>query len=158
MAGDVSTDHADLKRFEPPLFPVMAMVGGVALDLIWPLPAVPHEVGLALGAVAVVIAVATLAWCIRTMSAAGVDVDPDTSTTAIVDSGPYARSRNPIYFAVIVLAVGVALLVNSGWGLALAAAAAAVLHFRVVGREEAYLSAKFGDEYRAYQSRVRRWV
>ena len=158
MAERSNADHADLNRLEPPLIPLAAMVGGVILNLAWPFPVAPELVGTVLGTVAIVLGIGTALWAIRTMQAAGVDVSPDTSTAAIVDRGPYGRSRNPIYLAGLLVAVGVALHVNSGWGLLLTAVAAAVMHFRIVAREERYLSSKFGDEYVAYQRRVRRWV
>ena len=33
-----------------------------------------------------------------------------------------------------------------------------IMQIAVIGREEAYLEAKFGDAYRAYKARVRRWL
>jgi protein-S-isoprenylcysteine O-methyltransferase Ste14 len=76
----------------------------------------------------------------------------------IVDGGPYYLSRNPIYVAFTLIAVGVALLVNSGWGLASAAIAVATVHFATVLVEERYLRAHIGDEYARYTDRVRRWL
>lgn len=147
-----------MRRLEPPLIPLGAMIGGVLLNSVWRFPVAPELVGTVLGTSAILAGVGLSMWAIRTMRRAGVDVSPDTATTAIVESGPYGWSRNPIYLAGLVVAVGVALQVNSGWGLLLTAVAAGVLHFRVVAREERYLSAKFGEEYVAYQGRVRRWL
>ena len=158
MAERSSADHADLRRLEPPLIPLAAMVGGVILNLVWRFSVLPDPVGTALGMVVVLMGVGLAAWAITTMQRAGVDVSPDTATTAIVESGPYGRSRNPIYLAGLLIALGVALNVNSGWGLLLTAAGAAVMHFRVVAREERYLTSKFGDAYVGYQRRVRRWI
>jgi protein-S-isoprenylcysteine O-methyltransferase Ste14 len=153
-----SGDHAELRRLEPPLLPLAAMAGGLLLNAVWRFPVVPDEVGTALGMIAVISGVGLSGWAVKTMQRAGVDVSPDTATAAIVESGPYGRSRNPIYLGGLLVAVGVALNVNSGWGLLLAAVAAGVLHFRVIAREERYLSSKFGEEYVAYQGRVRRWL
>ena len=158
MAEHSEADHAELNRFEPPLIPLAAMVGGVILNLVWAFPVVPDLVGTVLGTVAIVLGIGTALWAISTMQSAGVDVSPDTSTAAIVDGGPYGHSRNPIYLAALVIAVGVALHVNSGWVLLLTAAAAAVMHFRIVAREERYLTSKFGDAYVEYRRRVRRWI
>lgn len=158
MAEQPSEDHAELRRLEPPLIPLVAMAGGVLLNAAWRFPVVPDEVGTVLGMIAVICGVGLSGWAIKTMQRAGVDVNPDTATTAIVESGPYGRSRNPIYLAGLLVAIGVALHVNTGWGLLLTVVAAGVLHFRVVAREERYLSSKFGEEYAAYQGRVRRWL
>jgi len=158
MTEGTNVDHAELGRLEPPLIPLAAMVGGVLLNLVWAFPVVPDLVGMVVGTAVVVAGMGTSLWAIRTMQTAGVDVSPDTSTVAIVDGGPYGWSRNPIYLASLLVAVGVALHVNSGWGLLLTAVAAAVMHFRIVAREERYLTWKFGDACVAYQRRVRRWV
>ncbi len=158
MAEQPSGDHAELGRLEPPLLPLAAMVGGLLLNAVWRFPVVPDAAGTAAGMIAVVAGVGLSGWAIRTMQRAGVDVSPDTATTAIVESGPYRRSRNPIYLGGLLVAIGVALNVNSGWGLLLTVVAAGVLQFRVIAREERYLSSKFGEEYAAYRRRVRRWL
>ena len=44
------------------------------------------------------------------------------------------------------------------WPIALFPVVIALVRRRVIAREEAYLERKFGDEYRAYKARVRRWI
>jgi protein-S-isoprenylcysteine O-methyltransferase Ste14 len=77
--------------------------------------------------------------------------------TVLVVSGPYRRSRNPMYMAWTLIAVGLALLVNSVWLLAVVPVAFLYLHFIEVPREEARLAALFGEEYSTYKVRVRRY-
>ena len=79
-------------------------------------------------------------------------------TTAIVRSGPYRFSRNPIYLAYSLLLLGIALWVNSVWLLATLGVAVALMHFFVIRREEEYLERRFGLEYLRYKASVRRWV
>jgi protein-S-isoprenylcysteine O-methyltransferase Ste14 len=78
-------------------------------------------------------------------------------TTALVTVGPFRYSRNPIYMALTLLDVGVALLINALWILLLVIPAVLVLRYGVIAREEAYLTRKFGDAYRQYTTQVRRW-
>ena len=47
---------------------------------------------------------------------------------------------------------------NSLWVLLMVLPAVTVVHFGIIKREERYLEAKFGDEYREYKTTVRRWV
>jgi len=54
--------------------------------------------------------------------------------------------------------VGIAIFVNGLWPLLLAVPLVAVLRFGVIGPAERYLERKFGDVYRRYRSRVRRWL
>ena len=65
--------------------------------------------------------------------------------------------RNPMYVALILLLAGVAIALGSDWILVLLLPAALILHFGVVKREERYLTAKFGDTYRDYMSKVPRY-
>ena len=54
--------------------------------------------------------------------------------------------------------VGLVVFVNSLWPLVLLPVVIGMVQRQVIAREEAYLEAKFGDEYRAYKGRVRRWL
>jgi protein-S-isoprenylcysteine O-methyltransferase Ste14 len=92
------------------------------------------------------------------MKRAGTNVRPDQPMLAIVTDGPFRFTRDPMYMATTGLYSAVTLLVNTLWPLVLLAPLLVLLDGGVVRREERYLEAKFGDPYRAYQARVRRWL
>lgn len=92
------------------------------------------------------------------MHAAGTNVRPDRPTTAVVSTGPYRISRNPMYVSLCALQVGIALLIDGLMPLLFLIPLALTLHFGVIRREERYLEAKFGPDYIAFKSRVRRWL
>jgi protein-S-isoprenylcysteine O-methyltransferase Ste14 len=79
-------------------------------------------------------------------------------TTTIVESGPYRFTRNPIYLGMFLGLIGLAIAFNDLWLLVTLLPFALVIRYGVVAREEAYLERKFGDVYRGYRSRVRRWL
>jgi protein-S-isoprenylcysteine O-methyltransferase Ste14 len=95
---------------------------------------------------------------VRRFRAAGTPVPARKPTTAIVRTGPYRFSRNPIYLAFSMLQLGIAIWVNSWWLVATLAGAIVLIHYVVIPREERYLEARFGDEYRDYRTSVRRWL
>ncbi len=99
-----------------------------------------------------------MATAIRQFRAAGTNVETWRPTEAIVTRGVYARTRNPIYLAMLAIYTGIALGVDSAWLLALVIPLALVLRYGVIAREERYLEAKFGEPYRAYRATVRRWL
>jgi protein-S-isoprenylcysteine O-methyltransferase Ste14 len=78
-------------------------------------------------------------------------------TTAIVESGPYGFTRNPIYLAMFLGLIGLAIAFDTLWLLMLVPFGL-IISYGVVAREKAYLERKFGDVYRDYRSRVRRWL
>lgn len=79
-------------------------------------------------------------------------------TTAIVESGPYRFTRNPMYVAMSLAYTGLSLLLNNVWALLLLPVVLVVVDLWVIRREERYLAAKFGAPYRDYCARVRRWL
>jgi protein-S-isoprenylcysteine O-methyltransferase Ste14 len=97
-------------------------------------------------------------WGVRTFIRAGTNVRPDLPVTALVTSGPYRYSRNPLYLALTIIYLGVALSIGSLWSLLTLIPALVVVHYRIVRREEEYLESRFGDNYRAYKAQVNRWI
>lgn len=85
-------------------------------------------------------------------------INPAGSTTAIATEGPYGRTRNPLYLALAVIHLGIGVATGSPWILLTLPFTVLIIHFGVIRREERYLEGKFGDEYREYCSRVRRWI
>ena len=92
------------------------------------------------------------------MRRAGTNVRPDQPATTIVMGGPFRFTRNPLYVGTTGLYVGVALLVDALRPLVLLVPLLAIVEWGVICREERYLEAKFGDAYRTYRARVRRWL
>jgi protein-S-isoprenylcysteine O-methyltransferase Ste14 len=83
---------------------------------------------------------------------------PGDATTTVIDSGPFARSRNPLYLGLLAGSAGVAVLAGSLWALVALPVEWALLTWGAVLPEERYLAAKFGAAYAEYTSRVRRWL
>ncbi len=92
------------------------------------------------------------------MRRARTSVNPSRPTTALLTAGPYRLTRNPMYLAMVIQYVGLALLFNALWAIVLLPLALVIIHFTVIKREERYLEQKFGEDYRAYKARVRRWL
>ena len=76
----------------------------------------------------------------------------------LVDSGPFARVRNPLYLGNIALWVGFALGAHLPWVAPVIAVALALEYHAIVRWEEQLLEARIGAEYRAYAARVPRWL
>lgn len=150
------SDVPDLGAVRPPRVYLAALVGGVLLQLAMPLPFLPR--GITAGAILVIGAIALL-WCaVAVFRAAGTPVPARRPTTAIVQTGPYRFSRNPIYLAYSLFLLGIAIWINSAWLLATLGVAVALMHFFVIRMEEEYLERRFGAQYLDYKASVRRWV
>lgn len=128
------------------------------LTVAWPLPFVPHALRVPVGCLLVATAAALLSFSIKQFRMAGTPVPGNTPTTAIVRTGPYRFSRNPIYLAFFALQLGLAILVDSLWLVATLIPTVAIIAVAVVPREERYLAGRFGAEYLEYRASVRRWL
>ncbi|HYN82422.1 MAG TPA: isoprenylcysteine carboxylmethyltransferase family protein [Gemmatimonadaceae bacterium] len=142
----------------PPLIYGLPLAAGLYMDRRDPFPVMPPEyawwIGVALIAVGVVLGVSAFVQFLRKHTA----VMPYRPTTAIIRSGPFRITRNPVYLALTLGYIGVALMMNSAWPLLLLPLVLLVMHRGVVLREERYLEQKFGDEYNSYKVSVRRWI
>jgi protein-S-isoprenylcysteine O-methyltransferase Ste14 len=148
---------ANLGRARPPVIYLVAIVTGLVLHFIWPIPFVP-ALARAIGALIAVVAVALFIWSVRTFRSAGTPVPGNQPTTTIVMAGPYRFSRNPIYLAFSLFQIGLALGVNDAWVLATLFPAVSIISFVVIPREERYLETRFDEEYKRYKAGVRRWL
>jgi len=141
----------------PPLLYVAALAAMLVLRWLWPLPILGG--GAFWPAIAlVVLGVGILVWGRRTLVAGGTNVDPSLPSTAVVTSGPYRISRNPLYVGLAIVYLGLTLAFDVWWGIALLVLVLLVMHLGVIQREERYLERKFGDAYRQYRSAVRRYL
>ena len=77
---------------------------------------------------------------------------------ALVTTGIHGWSRNPIYVGMLLIYAGIGVAARSPWILILVLPLFVILRYGVVAREEAYLERRFGDSYRDYKARVRRWL
>src|SRR5262249_58742044 len=98
------------------------------------------------------------AWRVQAFRAASTPVSPGRPTTRLVHIGPYRYSRNPDYLGQILVYIGASLAANTWWPLFLSPLVLVAIQRGVVRREERYLEAKFGREYRDYMDRVPRWL
>lgn len=144
----------------PPAIYFAGLVAGLIFNYFFPVTIVflPRTVGIIVGIVFVAIAGFIIVLAFRSFSAAKTNIEPWKPTTAIISSGVYRFSRNPIYLAMTVLYVGAALLLDSLWILLFAIPVLFLINFGVIAREEKYLTDKFGKEYLDYKKRVRRWL
>ena len=155
--GENTSDHAGVIA-HPPLIYLAGILAGLGIDVFWPAPQLSAATQYALGTVLIVSGIAIVAACGWRFGRAGTSVPTSTPTTALVTSGLYRISRNPIYIALSLVHIGIAAAVDSPWILAMLVPVLVVINIGVIVREECYLEGKFGEDYAAYRKRVRRWL
>jgi protein-S-isoprenylcysteine O-methyltransferase Ste14 len=160
MPDTASPDTPGVAFFPPAGF-FGAILAAVALEAVLPLGLLLPPLTQPLAAFGIALAVAAVGlagWGSRTFKRAGTNVNPHKPALRLVESGPFRFTRNPMYLGMVAFLPGLALAASLDWALLLAPVLWAALHFGVVLREEAYLTAKFGEPYIAYLARTRRWL
>jgi protein-S-isoprenylcysteine O-methyltransferase Ste14 len=145
----------------PPVLFLAALLLGFVLDHLLPLQFPIPRIDLVHRVIAsspILIGLALAAAGIRNFSQAGTPVRSIKPTRALVTTGIHGWTRNPIYLGMFLLYGGIGVAAQSPWILILTLPLAITIRYGVVAREEAYLERQFGDVYRDYKARVRRWV
>jgi protein-S-isoprenylcysteine O-methyltransferase Ste14 len=155
--ADQDSDHPNVIAL-PPLIYLGALGLGLIGGYLWPATMAWGTARLAAGVILVAAGVAFGGAAVRRFVRAGTNLEVYKPATALVTDGPYQISRNPMYLTLSLVVAGIGLLANNAWILVVLIPTLAVMHVGVIVREERYLEAKFGDEYRRYKSRVRRWL
>ncbi len=92
------------------------------------------------------------------MRRARANIQPHRAATALVTTGPFALSRNPIYLANTVLIAGAGLAFGNPWLLLMAAVTARLVSLLAIRREEEHLATRFGEAWTAYAQHTPRWL
>ncbi len=145
-------------RIPPPLVYIIALVVGYFLQSRFPLPFIPQPYAMIAGDVALALGIALALTSIVTMLRGKGTVNTNAASQALVTTGVYRFSRNPMYVSNTLLYIGFALLLGLTWALIFLPLPLIYTQVAVILPEERFLTRHFGDAYRAYQARVRRWL
>ena len=145
----------------PPIIFGGALLLGIVAGWLQPFAVFPADWSISLaiaGAACFAAGFALLATAVRLFARAGTPAPPNRPTKLIVAGGIYRFTRNPMYAGMALMLAGLGLAFNSAWLLLLVPVGIYAVTKLAIEREEAYLSARFGADYLAYKSQVRRWL
>ncbi len=144
----------------PPLLLALAIIAAIAMGRVWPLgwpgldDGAARIVGFGIGIAGLLLT----AWALATLHHHDTTIMPDQPAVRLVTDGPYRYRRNPIYLGEVLMMFGAAELTKNIWFGALALVFAIVVTVLQIIPEERHLEARFGDQWRDYVARTRRWI
>lgn len=97
-------------------------------------------------------------WAERLFSRAGTGVRPFTPSTALVASGPYRMTRNPMYLGMMLVLLGGFVLAGSIGSFLVIPVFFWWIHHRFVLPEEEHMTAHLGKDYEVFKQKTRRWL
>lgn len=142
----------------PPAFLLLSAVLMVALHLLVPVRQIVQAPWRALGVLPLAAGIGVVLWVARMFRRRDTTIRPFEESSTLVVEGPFRFSRNPIYLSLVLALLGVGLLLGSLTPFLVVPAFALLIDRRFIRVEEAMLERRFGSQYLALKSRVRRWL
>ena len=157
VSANTPKDHARVVAPAPVIYGA-AFALGLGAEFTLPTLPLPRTGALWLGVVIIALSIPLVISAVKALARARTAFDARKPTRTVVSDGAFHYSRNPTYLSLTLLHVGLALVLGLPWVLLMVVPAVALTQWGVVLREERYLEAKFGEEYRRYKTSVRRWL
>lgn len=150
-----------LTRIPPPPVFVLPLVLGLVAGQKAPQPIVPvpaEGLARALGVVLIALGLGMVAGCVALFVRRRTTIVPHRRAAALVTDGPYRLTRNPMYVSLTLIYLGVVAFTNVLWPLLLLPIPLLLVAAVHIPFEERTMHDVFGDDYRCYAARVRRWL
>ena len=150
--------HPRPTKLLPPVYFFLSVLLIVALHYALPGPHIISGSARYLGIVLMGAGLGFAFWARMLFVQMGTTVKPFQESSELVVMGPFNVTRNPMYLSMVVFLLGLAVLLGSLTPFFVVPIFVWIIDRRFIRMEEGMLMARFGDSYRAYQGRVRRWI
>ncbi len=142
----------------PPFFYIIAVLVAIVIDhfisLSFGNPTMTKYLGLAVLGMGILILMLSGRMFIKNKQSPSVHA----SQPKVITDGIYGKTRNPIYLSAHMFIASAALYFDNVWMLLMLMPMTYIITKFVIEKEETYLERKFGEAYRDYKKRVRRWL
>ena len=145
-------------KIYPPLMVLAAIITQLLIGYVAPVEPLLSETWQYIGIAFMVLGFAIILLAARSFRKNKTTIIPDGQPSALMEGGLFAYSRNPIYLAMAVLLIGSGLAIGHIWALIVVPIFILLVQHIWIVKEEENLEAEFGQIYRNYKMRVRRWL
>ena len=146
------------RRIPPPILAALYLSAALGLHYLFPhariIPSRYRFLGIAILGSGIFLT----GWAFRLCKKKGTTRNPYGTPTAVVATGPFRFSRNPMYLGVSLVLLGAAIFVGTVPLFLAPLAFFLTMNAVFIPREETTLERVFGQEYLDYKTRVRRWL
>jgi len=148
-----------LARIPPPVWALLYMATAWGISALANLAPVPLLHQPMLGRTLALGSAALAGWAMLTFRRAGTEIMPSSATNkTLVTHGPFRHTRNPMYCAIAMLTLGVAFLFGTLPFFVVTILVVITNDQVTIPYEEAKMERQFGEAFRAYKQKVRRWL
>ena len=142
----------------PPVYFFLTILVMAALHYWFPLYQLLHPPFSYSGTLLVLAGFIIVLWSAFLFNRAGTPIRPFEESTQLVSAGMYRFTRNPMYLGMVLILMGIAILLGSLSPFILIPFFIYLIQSVFIVHEESMLEERFGDEYRAFKRKVRRWL
>ncbi|MEH6569855.1 MAG: isoprenylcysteine carboxylmethyltransferase family protein [Halioglobus sp.] len=142
----------------PPVWMVFGLITIFALNELFPGPRFTSIEAQVVGGVFIFLGLILLVIAGGLFKQAGTDLVPFKNVSALVTTGVYRFTRNPMYLGMTAVLLGTSITVGAFTALPIPAVFMLIIQFRFILPEEEMLRGIFPQDFPAYCSRVRRWI
>jgi protein-S-isoprenylcysteine O-methyltransferase Ste14 len=146
------------RRLVPPVYFLFALLLMLALNTLLPVARIIRTPYSYVGIVPLVVGMWLSGHAYRGFVRAGTPIVPFERSTALVTTGPYRVTRNPMYLGLVLILAGLATMFGTVSPWLPIPFFVWILYSNFIKGEERFLEELFGQRYLAYKSRVRRWL
>ena len=144
-----------MKITYPPIILLASLITQFIIFFSFPIRA---DLSSLLGLILIFVGVSMATISFRLMSKIKTTFIPDGIPEKLVSTGPFKFSRNPIYLGMFLILFGTAFLMGSVSALLVSLIFALIINFKWISHEEKKMSEIFGEDWKDYCSKVRRWL
>ncbi len=155
MADTIASERPELL---PPTYWFGCVLLMVAIHVFFPLVQTSEPAFTYTGIALIIMAGVFGGWAAWTFERHGTPIHPFEPTRCLVTVGPYRYSRNPMYFSLLVMLLGLWLILGSVTPGVVVMVFETIISTRFIGPEERMLESRYGDAFRRYKASVRRWI
>jgi len=146
------------QRVLPPVYLFAAIVIAAALYLLLPGPKIIGLPWNLLGLIPLALGSALNLIADKAFKEHETTVKPYEESSALITTGAFRVCRHPMYLGFVLIILGIAVLMGSVTPFVVALVLGVVMEIVFIRTEEKMLEETFGDEWRLYKARVRKWV
>ena len=146
------------KNLPPPKYLNMFLILVIVLHFFWPIKRIILAPFNYLGLGFILIGVVLNVWSAKVLREKKTTIDFYEIPNSLVVTGPFSRSRNPIYLSGVILSFGLAILLGSLIAFLFPIALLVILDRLYIPSEEKSLEKTFGGRYLDYKNKVGRWI
>ena len=146
-----------IKKLLPPNFLLIYLLLEIILYFVFPLWFIPIPYRI-VGILFIILGVVLNLWADNLFKKGKTTVKPDKIPTRLITNGSFRISRHPMYLGFVLLLLGVSILLGSLTSFTAPVLMFITLQTKFITHEENQMKKVFGEKYREYEKRVRRWI